>query len=125
MFAVFIPIILLSGTIFWDSTLTEYFTRQTLQGLWLHHGCSLWRIPAVFCGYRYFFARSNGAAIATNICLVSISPTCFRLWTFCLEGPDSKFSPFWIGRKAFFCYRAFRCRQDVTAGLELSQQLYM
>ena len=122
MFAVFIPIILLSGTIFLGFDPHGVFHPADFAGTLVTSWLLLMAYTAVFVAIVTFL-RSNGAAIATNICLVSISPTLLQALDFLFGRAGFKFSPSGLA-KSFLLLQAFRCRQEYC-WLELSQQLYM
>ena len=87
MFAVFIPVVLISGTIFLGFDPHGVFQPAGFAGALV----TAWLLFIAYVAVLVAIAtllRSNGAAIATNICLVSFFPPCFRRWTFCLDGSD-------------------------------------
>lgn len=98
MFAVFIPIILLSGTIFLGFDPHGVFHPADFAGTLVTSWLLLMAYTAVFVAIATLL-RSNGAAIATNICLVSISPTLLQALDFLFGRAGFKIFPFWIGEK--------------------------
>ena len=98
MFAVFIPIILLSGTIFLGFDPHGVFHPADFAGTLVTSWLLLMAYTAVFVAIVTFW-RSNGAAIATNICLVSIFPPLFQAPDFLFGRIGLKIFPVWIGEK--------------------------
>ena len=98
MFAVFIPIILLSGTIFLGFDPHGVFHPADFAGTLVTSWLLFIAYTAVFVAIVTFL-RSNGAAIATNICLVSIFPTLLQAPDFLFGRIGLKFFPVWIGEK--------------------------
>ena len=105
MFAVFIPIILLSGTIFLEFDPHGVFHPADFAGTLVTSWLLLMAYTAVFVAIVTFL-RSNGAAIATNICLVSISPTLLQALDFLFGRAGFKIFPFAVRSTAGWNYHS-------------------
>ena len=96
MFAVFIPVVLISGTIFLGSDPHGVFQPAGFAGALV----TAWLLFIAYVAVLVAIAtllRSNGAAIATNICLVSIFPTLLQAPDFLFGRIGLKIFPVWIG----------------------------
>lgn len=96
MMAVFTVMQLISGTIFLGFDPNGVFSFGTFFGMLFGSWLLIMAYTAVFVVVGMSL-RSNGAAIATNICLVSIFPTLLGAIDFLLGGFGIKVSQFWIG----------------------------
>lgn len=98
MFAVFIPVVLISGTIFLGFDPHGVFQPAGFAGAL----GTAWLLFIAYVAVLVAIAtllRSNGAAIATNICLVSIFPTLLQAPDFLFGRIRLKIFPVWIGEK--------------------------
>ena len=98
MFAVFNPVVLISATIFLGSDPHGVFQPAGFAGALV----TAWLLFIAYVAVLVAIAtllRSNGAAIATNICLVSIFPTLLQAPDFLFGRIGLKIFPFWIGEK--------------------------
>lgn len=98
MFAVFIPVVLISGTIFLGFDPHGVFQPAGFAGALV----TAWLLFIAYVAVLVAIAtllRSNGAAIATNICLVSIFPTLLQAPDFLFGRIGLKIFPVWIGEK--------------------------
>lgn len=98
MFVVFIPVVLVSGTIFLGFDPHGVFQPADFTGTLIASWLLFMAYVAVFVAVATLL-RSNGAAIATNICLVSIFPTLLQALDFLFRRIGFKISPLWIGEK--------------------------
>ena len=95
MFAVFNPVVLISGTIFLGSDPHGVFQPAGFAGALV----TAWLLFVAVLVAIATLLRSNGAAIATNICLVSIFPTLLQAPDFLFGRIGLKIFPVWIGEK--------------------------
>ena len=98
MFAVFIPVVLISDTIFLGFDPHGVFQPTGFAGALV----TAWLLFIAYVAVLVAIAtllRSNGAAIATNICLVSIFPTLLQALDFLFGRIGLKIFPVWIGEK--------------------------
>lgn len=98
MFAVFNPVVLISGTIFLGSDPHGVFQPAGFAGALVTAWLLFIAYVAVLVAIVTLL-RSNGAAIATNICLVSIFPTLLQAPDFLFGRIGLKIFPVWIGEK--------------------------
>lgn len=98
MIAVFNPVVLISGTIFLGFDPHGVFQPAGFAGALV----TAWLLFIAYVAVLVAIAtllRSNGAAIATNICLVSIFPTLLQAPDFLFGRIGLKIFPVWIGEK--------------------------
>lgn len=95
MLAVYIPVVLISGTIFFGFDPQGIFRAATFIQMLLVLWLLIMAYTAVFVATGMSL-RSNGASIATNICLVSIFPTLLGALDFLLGSFGIKISKLWI-----------------------------
>lgn len=110
MFAVFNPVVLISGTIFLGSDPHGVFQPAGFAGALV----TAWLLFIAYVAVLVAIAtllRSNGAAIATNICLVSIFPTLLQAPDFLFGRIGLKIFPSGLV-KSFLLSQAFHCRQE-------------
>ncbi|MDD3410872.1 MAG: ABC transporter permease subunit [Eubacteriales bacterium] len=95
MFILFIASILISGTCFFGFDPQGVFQLGSFLGMLL----TTWLL---FMAYTAVFEvvamnmRSNGAAIATNICMVTVFPTILKALDFLLKSTGVKLSSLWL-----------------------------
>ncbi|MGN0354708.1 MAG: ABC transporter permease [Muricoprocola sp.] len=98
MFGVFVPVIMISGTIFLGFDPHGVFQLANFVMVLLVSWLLFMAYVAVFVAVSTIL-RSNGAAIATNICIVSIFPTLLQALDFLFGRIGFKISPLWIEEK--------------------------
>ncbi len=95
MMAVFVPVILLSGTIFLGFDPHGVFSLSAFIGMLLTVWLLMMAYTAVFTAIGMAL-RSNGASIGVNICLVSIFPTLLSAADFIFKRIGFQISTGWI-----------------------------
>lgn len=96
MYLVYIPVALSAGTVFLGFDPYGVFQIGTFGGMFLGTWLLLMAYSAVFTAIGMTL-RTGGAAIATNICLVSIVPTLLSALDFLFSSFGIKVSRIWIG----------------------------
>ena len=95
MMVVFVPVILLSGTIFLGFDPHGVFSLSAFIGMLLAVWLLMMAYTAVFTAIGMTL-RSNGASIGVNICLVSIFPTLLSAADFIFKRIGFQISTGWI-----------------------------